>query len=348
MLYNNVNIEVIAYEEPPISLSSSDIENRLAPIYDKLRLPAGRLELMSGIKERKFWTPGTLPSDAATLAGKKALEQLEIPIEKIKCLINCSVCRDFLEPATATVVHHNLNLPQDSMVFDISNACLGVLTGMMTLANMIELGQVEAGILVAGENAGSLVESTINLILNDESINRKTIKPLFASLTIGSGAVAVVMTNKNISKTNHRLVGAVPLAATQYNDLCRGNTDKGMSDDATTIMNTDSETLMHKGIETAAKNWEMFKKELSWTADDIDCTCTHQVGKAHKSMLVENLGLNYDNDFETLESWGNVGSVSCPLTLAVAVENGKVNKGDNVALLGIGSGINSAMLGVNW
>jgi len=348
MLYKNVNIETIAYEKPPVGLTSDAIEERLKPIYDKLKLPSGRLELMSGIKERRFWHPGTMPSDGATLAGEKALQQAGISRDKIGCLINCSVCRDFLEPATATVVHHNLNLPQNAVVFDISNACLGILSGMITLANMIELGQVEAGILVAGENAGSLVESTIQMILNDDSINRKTIKPLFASLTIGSGAIAVVMTNKSISTTNHELVGGMPLAATQYNDLCRGNADKGMDDGATTIMNTDSETLMLRGIETATKNWELFKAETGWTNDDVDCTCTHQVGSAHKKLLIESLKLDASKDFATLETWGNVGSVSCPLTAAVAAEEGILKSGDKLALLGIGSGINSTMLGINW
>ena len=348
MLYKNVNIETIAYEKPPIGLTSDAIEERLKPIYNKLKLPFGRLELMSGIKERRFWHPGTMPSDGATLAGEKALQNSGISRDKIGCLINCSVCRDFLEPATATVVHHNLGLPQNSVVFDISNACLGILTGMITLANMIELGQVEAGILVAGENAGSLVESTIQMILTDESINRKTIKPLFASLTIGSGAVAVVMTNKLLSTTNHELVGGMPLAATQYNDLCRGNADKGMGDDATTIMNTDSETLMLRGIETATANWELFKAETGWTNDDVDCTCTHQVGSAHKKLLVESLKLDVAKDFATLETWGNVGSVSCPLTAAIAAEEGFLKSGDKLALLGIGSGINSTMLGIKW
>ena len=348
MLYKNVNIETIAYEKPPIGLTSDAIEDRLKPIYDKLKLPAGRLELMSGIKERRFWLPGTTPSDGATLAGEKALQQAGISRDKIGCLINCSVCRDFLEPATATVVHHNLNLPQNAVVFDISNACLGMLSGMITLANMIELGQVEAGILVAGENAGSLVESTIQMILNDESINRKTIKPLFASLTIGSGAVAMVMTSKSISTTNHELIGGMPLAATQYNDLCRGNADKGMGDGATTIMNTDSEALLLRGIETATENWQLFKAETGWTNEDVDCTCTHQVGSAHKKLLVESLGLDVSKDFATLENWGNVGSVSCPLTAAIAAEQDILKSGDKLALLGIGSGINSTMLGIKW
>ena len=53
-------------------------------------------------------------------------------------------------------------------------------------------------------------------------------------------------------------------------------------------------------------------------------------------------------DFPTVESLGNVGSVSLPLSFALALERGFVEPGQRVALLGIGSGLQCAMLGVEW
>jgi 3-oxoacyl-[acyl-carrier-protein] synthase-3 len=348
MLYKNVNIEAFAYELPPEILSSGKIEDQLKPAYDRLKLSHGRLEMMTGIMERRLWEPGFLPSDAAVLAGRNALSKTDFPKDKIGCLINCSVCRDFLEPATATVVHHQLGLPESALVFDISNACLGVLTGMLTAANMIELGQIEAALLVAGENSRSLLETTIKTIAEDTSLTRQTIKPLFASLTIGSGACAVLLSRRSSESGGHRLLGGSSLAATRYNHLCRGNADKGMNDQAETLMNTDAETLMHCGIDTADETWKEFKRETGWTAEDIDCICTHQVGSAHKLLLLEKLGLEAAKDYATLEKLGNIGSVSCPITAAMAVEAGKIKPGEKLALLGIGSGINCTMLGVEW
>jgi 3-oxoacyl-[acyl-carrier-protein] synthase III len=348
MIYNNVNIESFGYAIPPVCMSSEDIEKRIEPVYERLKLPLGRLELMTGIKKRHFWKEGTMPSDGAILAGKKALSNSSISSSKIGCLVMCSVCRDFLEPATATVVHNSLGLPEDAMVFDISNACLGIMTGMITVANMIELGQIEAGMLVAGENSGPLVESTIKTILNDSGLTRQSIKPYFASLTIGSGAVAFILSKKELSDKSHRLIAGTSLAATQYNDLCRGNEDKGMFDGADTIMNTDSELLMKYGVETAAKTWNNFKKETGWENSTPDCICTHQVGSAHRKLLFETLGLDTEKDYPTLSEFGNTGSVSCPMTFAMAVEEENISDGDKVALLGIGSGINCTMLGVEW
>ncbi|HBC87570.1 MAG TPA: 3-oxoacyl-ACP synthase III [Lentisphaeria bacterium] len=348
MIYKNVNIESFGYELAPEVITSDDIEKKLSPVYERLKLPFGRLEMMSGIKERRFWKPGTMPSDAAILAGRSALEESKIEKKDIGCLIMCSVCRDFLEPATATVVHSALGLPEDAIVFDISNACLGILTGMITAANMIELGQIRAALLVAGENSRPLLESTIRVMLDDKSLTRQSIKKYFSSLTIGSGSVAVVLADRKISSSNHKFIGGHSLAVTSHNRLCRGNADKGMSDNTETLMSTDSEELMLKGVEVAASTWKLFKKELGWTNDTPDCFCTHQVGSAHRKLMYETLGINIEKDFPTLSSLGNVGSVSCPITAALAVKEGKVRTGQKLALLGIGSGINCTMLGVEW
>ena len=348
MLYQNVSIESFGYELPPVKVTSVEIEERLKPVYQRLNLPEGRLELMTGIKERYFWEKGFLPSEGAIAAGKNALTKTSIAKEEIGCLIMCSVCRDFLEPATASVVHHGLGLPEKSYVFDISNACLGVITGMITAANMIEMGQINAAMLVAGENSRPLVESTINAMLNDSSLTRQTIKPYFASLTIGSGSVAVILSRKTANSGKSSFMAASTLAVTKYNDLCRGNADKGMGDNSDTLMSTDSETLMKYGVETAARTWENFKTDSGWDNDSPDCICTHQVGSAHKKLLFDSLGLKMSKDYPTLESFGNTGSVSCPLTVALASENDRLKSGDKLAVLGIGSGINCTILGVEW
>ncbi len=347
MIYGNVEIDSIAVETPPVEVSSAEIERRLAPCYERLGLPEGRLELMTGIKSRRFWGEGFKPSDGAIAAGRGALEASAVPSGRIGALLMCSVCRDFLEPATACVVHDALGLPSDAAVFDVSNACLGVLTGMTVVADMIELGHIDAGMVVASENGGPLVESTIKRANEDLSLTRRTVKPLFASLTIGSGAVAVVLAKRGLG-AGHRFVGGSVFANTRHNDLCRGNADKGVLDGVDTFMLTDSEELMRRGVETAAENWKKFKREIGWSDDTPDVFCAHQVGAAHRKLLFNALGIDLGKDFPILETWGNSGSVSCPTAFAMAVEDGRVGAGSKVALLGIGSGINCAMLGVEW
>ncbi|MCB2183168.1 MAG: 3-oxoacyl-ACP synthase III [Desulfobulbaceae bacterium] len=344
MLYSQVCLYPPAYEAPPHVLTSAELEERLAPVYERLKLPEGRLELMSGIHARRFWLDGTKPSEGAARAGKKALEAAGVSPDEIGCLIFTSVSRDMMEPATASFVHRHLGLPEKCQIFDLSNACLGFLNGMVMLANMIELGQLKKGLVVAGETAESLVESTIQHLLSDESLTRKSVKSSFASFTIGSGAVAMVMGSKKEHDTGHCLKGGAVRTNTGYNNLCQGaqDTSKGI------LMATDSEELLKRGVETAALTWRDFQDELAWHQKDIDHFFCHQVGRAHARLLFETLQLDEGKNFATLPFWGNVGSVSAPLTMAIGLERRIFKSGEKAALLGIGSGINCLMLGVEW
>lgn len=348
MRFEKVHIEGLGYHLPENIVTSEDIETRLAPLYDRLKLPQGRLELMSGIQERRFWEKGVFPSEVATIAGEKALALSGVDPAQIGCLISASVCRDFIEPSTASVIHNNLKLPVEAFVFDVSNACLGVLNGMMIIANMIEQNQILAGLVVSGENGGPLVNNTIETLLSRKDITRNSIKSSFASLTIGSSAVGVVLAHEKIAKKSHRLVGGVSLAETQFNHLCRGSDDSGAGGDWSPLMETDSETLMLEGCRLAGKTWARTREELGWSNEEVNRVFCHQVGKGHRKLMYESVGLDPQKDFSTLEFLGNTGSASLPTTLAMGIEKNVLKSGDKAALLGIGSGLNCMMMGVEW
>jgi len=348
MKFESVCIEAVACHLPENVVSSAELEQRLAAVYDRLKLPYGRLEMMSGIRERRFWNDGVYPSAIGSIAGEKAIEKSGLDRGEIGCLISASVCRDFLEPATASVIHHNLQLPQATHLFDVSNACLGVLNGMVIVASMIELGQIRAGLVVAGENGGPLVDHTIATLRSNPDLKRAEVKSAFASLTIGSGAAAVLLTHSSLSRFGHKLLGGEARAATEFNDLCRGNADGGMGAESTPLMTTDSETLMRQGCLLAGQTWEKTRATLGWSNDDVDRVFCHQVGHLHRKLMYETLCLPLEKDFSTLEFLGNTGSASLPSTLALGEEAGCLKKGDKAALLGIGSGLNCLMLGLEW
>jgi 3-oxoacyl-[acyl-carrier-protein] synthase III len=348
MKFDQVYLEAFGYVLPERVVTSTEIEQQLAPVYERLGLHQGRLEMMTGIRQRRFWANGTLPSDASTMAGRRALEASGVAAGDIECLIHTSVSRDFLEPATASVVHYNLDLSPRSVVYDISNACLGFVNGMIALANMIELGQVKRGLIVAGESGRQLVETTIGDLLNDPRLTRQKLKRAFSSLTIGSGAVALVMAHASLSVTGHRLLGGVARTASESHHLCRGSADTGFGVEAPMLMDTEAEPLLHSGCALAAHTWAAFREMLGWSNADVERCFCHQVGAAHRDRLYEALALDPAKDFSTFEFLGNVGSVSLPLTMAIGVEQHPPLPGAHLAMLGIGSGLNCIMLGVGW
>jgi acyl-CoA:acyl-CoA alkyltransferase len=348
MLYKNVCLEAIAHTLPEEVVTSAEIEARLEPLYTRLRLPEGRLELMTGIRERRFWLPDVPPSDTSVETAARALDRAGIDRRLIGALVHGSVCRDFLEPATACGVHHRLGLANRAAVYDVSNACLGLLNGVVQVANMIELGQIRAGVVVGTESGRALVESTIAHLNADTSLSRQDIKTAFASLTIGSGSAAIVLCDRKLSRTGNRLLGGVMLTATEHCELCQGGQANATASQGQVLMATDSETLMREGVAAAQTAFAAFLEEMKWQAGDIQKTFCHQVGRAHHRLLFESLGLDQRIDFSTFEDLGNTGAAALPTAASLGIEHGHVQSGDRVALLGIGSGINVIMLGMEW
>ena len=348
MLFNKVSIEAVGYALPERIVSSIELEGMLRPLYERLGLAEGRLEMMSGIRERRFWAEGTLPSEASARAADNAMKKAGVGPDDIDCLVNCSVSRDCVEPATSTAVHRLLKLGNNVLNFDISNACLGMATGIMMLANMVELGQIRRGLAVCGENSWPLVKNTIERLNADFDMTRKAFKGQFASLTIGSAAAAVMVTAEKVSNFCHKLIGAANVCDCTANDLCRGDANGGMTEDAAPLMDTDSQTLLHRGVAVAKNMWSKLKETVAWSDTTPDVFCTHQVGKAHSALLFDLLGLDASKDFVTYPELGNCGSASWPVTCALAQERGVLKNGSKLAVLGIGSGINSTGMAIEW
>jgi 3-oxoacyl-[acyl-carrier-protein] synthase III len=352
MRYENVCLQSFGYEVPPEVVPSAALEDALAPVYEKLSLSPGRIELMSGVRERRFWEHGTRPSSVSIRTARQALERAGIAPSRVGALVHSSVCRDFLEPATANVVAAALGVSASAMVFDISNACLGFMNGIMTVANMIELGQIEAGVVVSTENGRPLVDSTVaDLVRRSKNgLTRKDVKPAFASLTIGSGSVATVIVRRDLARGPHgRLLGGAVRQATEHHALCRSAPDHGFASDVQTLtlMETDAEAVLTHGCKLARTTWKALEGELGWQEQPERIFC-HQVGSSYRRALFEALGLDLGREYPTLEWLGNVGSVSLPISMALAQDAGRLVGGDRVAMLGIGSGLNCVMLGLDW
>jgi 3-oxoacyl-[acyl-carrier-protein] synthase-3 len=347
MRYSNVCLESFGYTVPEEIVTTDELERRLEPLYTRLRLPHGRLELITGIRERRFWPREMLPSEASVTSAERAIAAAGIDRAEIGALVHASVCRDYLEPATACTVHHRLGLRADCVVYDLSNACLGLLNGVLQVANMIELGQIRAGLVVGTESGRSLVEATIDQLNADTMLTRDGIKLAIASLTIGSGSAAILLVDRELTRTDNRILAAVARAETEHHQLCHGN-EESVAGRIGMLMQTDSERLMHAGVAAAQPAFAELRRELDWSIEGIDKTFCHQVGAAHRKLMFQGLGLDTDIDFGTVEWLGNTGSVAVPMTAAIGIEQGHLAAGDHVALLGIGSGINVVMLGVEW
>lgn len=372
MKYSRVYLNAIGYELPPVVVTSQELEARLQPVYEALRLPEGQLEALTGISERRWWEPGFSPSEGAIQAARKALQMSNVRAEDVEVVIYAAVCREDFEPATACRVAAALGVSPGAAVFDLSNACLGVLNGIVDIANRIELGQVRAGLVVSCETAREINETMIQTMLQSRSM--EVFKLSLATLTGGSGAVAVLVTDGSFdAEPRRKLLGGSTQAAPQYHNLCRWGFDHVRTaarnilavdsaallkqvQEVTTdsvallkqIMTTDSVAVLRYGVELGTRTWNSFLGRVGWAAETVDKVICHQVGSSHRDTVLKSLGISGHKDYSTFAYLGNMGTVSLPLTAALAEERHFLHPGDRVGFLGIGSGLNCLMLGVEW
>ena len=392
-------MDALGYELPPVVISSESLEERLTPVYERLHIPKGQLTALTGIRERRWWEEGYALSDGAAAAARQALAQTNLAAKDLEVLIYAGVCRENFEPATACAVAAQLGVGTDAQVYDISNACLGVMNGIIDIANRIELKQIRCGMVVSCESAREINEVIIQQLLQEKSMGVFT--ESLATLTGGSGATAVILTDGSFGAAHARkLLGGATKAAPEHHRLCRWGikfnpasltktlfspdklrhvvdelfepeTIPGAVRDVlrsekmpatlakilpsdtlpkalTQFMSTDSVGVLKHGVDLGLKTWAAFLGTVGWGADKVDKVICHQVGQGHRDTILKSLGLRHDQDYNTYPYLGNIGTVSLPLTAALAERRQFLQPGDKVGFLGIGSGLNCLMLGWEW
>jgi 3-oxoacyl-[acyl-carrier-protein] synthase-3 len=335
----NIAIESVAYELPPHIITSLEIERQIEKTLERLSIPVGNLERLTGIRERRFWDPGTMPSDVATSAARAAIESAGIDQGEIGCVISTSVSKDYIEPSVASLVHGNLGLSSHCRSYDIGNACLGFLDAIDTIGLMINDGRFDYGLVVNGECAREPVEATIDR-LKDPDTSMSELKENFATLTIGSGSAAMILASRDRSKSGHVVNGSMSLADSKNNRLCIAQRDQGW---------TDAHGMFVAGVELAVTAWKLGKERFEgWGDESIDLYIPHQVSVRHTNAIIEALSLTPEKVIVNVETTGNVGPAAIPIVLGVAEESGRVKRGDHIVLLGIGSGLNCMGMSVSW
>jgi acyl-CoA:acyl-CoA alkyltransferase len=326
-LANTAVLSVCAVEAP-IVVTSEAFDDRLAETYLRVGMKAGVLEELAGVRERRWWPEDVSFADAAAMAGAKALAEAGIIPAQIGVMINTSVSRAYLEPSTAVAVHHQLGLPTSCLNFDLANACLGFVNGIQLAGTMIDSGQADYALLVDAEGSRFTQEVTLSRLAAPDA-TADDIRSQFATLTLGSGAAAMVLGRDD----RHPEVSR---AGTEHHDLCVGDLN---------LMRTDSKKLFQAGLALALDTWaEAGAAGFDWSG--IDSFIAHQTSVVHIRAMAAALGVPESRFPLTLPTYGNIGPAAVPFTLAQEVD--RLSAGMRVLLLGIGSGLNTSYAEIIW
>jgi len=327
-------VSVSAVEAPEV-VTSDWIDEQLAATYQRSGVRPGLLAELAGIKERRWWPEDVTFDQAAALAGEAAIDASGIDRARIGMMISTSVSKHHLEPSVACAVHHQLDLATSCVNFDLANACLGFVNAIHLASTAIDAGFIEYALIVDGEGSRYTQQNTIARLQNAEAMAGEVFDE-FASLTLGSGAAAMVLGNLEQHPDAHRVVGGVARAGTQHHTLCVGTLDK---------MTTDTKRLLDAGLDLAEAAWNDARESFDW-ASGMDRYIVHQVSSVHTRLITERLGIDPALVPLTYPKYGNVGPAAIPITLAGVQD--ELVPGDRVLCMGIGSGLNTSFTEIVW
>ncbi len=344
MAFRSVVIEALASALPPHRVTSTSIEAELAGTYARLGVPQGTIEMLVGVKARRFWDDGATIDVLAADVVRRALAGRPELKSRVGLCVSTSVCKDYVEPSVAALVSGALEFPSECQTFDVGNACLGFMTGIELAARQIELREIDVAVVCAAESSRHVVRATIERLAQPTS-TMQDYKEALPTLTLGSAAVAMVLVHESIASpasSGHRVNDIVTRADPGSSRVCLGTAD---------WMKTDATVLLKNGVELAARTWAAAQQKFGWTSSsltNIDQFLCHQVGATHLATLFKKLDLPVDKAFLTYPELGNTGPAAVPMALALAVDNVVVKRGHRLALMGIGSGLNVSMMDVTW
>ncbi len=339
LAYSRIRAVQSHIEGDPVS--SADLEVSLN-LEERFGIETGTLEQLTGIKTRYLVDHEKVkPHELAHSAAVDALDQADIDPESLDVIIFASVARDYTEPSTAHLVQEKLGAA-NAFVFDISNACLGIMNGILVLDSLIAAGRCRTGLVCGGEIAGPCVDATSEKIRQAKSAEELYL--LFAALTIGDAGAAIVLEPKQGDEPERGFVAFEFASHGEHHDVCviPALSDKPM-------METDSSRLIEEGSRIAVDVLDRLLEKSNWTRDDIDLVIPHQVSRpANLKTICERCGIPEEKMVMTLGECGNTGSTALPLALAKAVETGRLEPGMKVWLAGIGSGISHGFASMVW
>ncbi|MEU1778076.1 3-oxoacyl-[acyl-carrier-protein] synthase III C-terminal domain-containing protein [Streptomyces abikoensis] len=326
-------IAQVAVHAPAGRQTGEEIEDDIRARNPGIRLLPGLLRQMYGFEERRVAPAGTWPSDLAAAAGRRALDRAGLGPDAVDLLIFASASEDMEEPATAHIVAHKLGVT--APVFDVQNACNGVLNAVEVADALIRTGRYDRVLITTGELGSAL--SRLPARHQDELA---ALLPAYTLGDLGAALLLEASDHPGVLGAAFHANSAGWRAATVTNPYY---TPRFGSQSA----RFDSHALAASftGMEGAAFD---ALHAIGRTTGDIHLCCVHQASVPFTHAILEALGVPAERAVSTFPCYGNVATATLPLQLAEAERRGMLRPGDLVALFGLASGASFGMLLMAW
>lgn len=284
----------------------------------------------TGIESRHHAAEGEATSDLAIRAAENCLANANVDPTLIDLIILATVTPDYSTPSTACIVQSHLGCTAAAM--DVNAACSGFIYGLVTASQFVKTGCSRHALVIGAE--------TLTNSMNPA--DQKTY-PLFGD---AAGAVLISADDNPHPKTASGILAYRLASEGKLRDalvIPGGGSRKPLSqsvlDNQENFLSMDGRTVFKWAVKLIPDivGEMLYRAEMS--LEEIDLFIPHQANLRIIDAAVEGLGIDREKVFVNLDRYGNTSAASIPIAIAEAVEQGRIQPGANVLLVGFGAGL---------
>ncbi|EOS8270175.1 TPA: beta-ketoacyl-ACP synthase III [Bacillus cereus] len=272
----------------------------------------------TGIAERRIADDTIDTSYMAVEASKKALEDAGISGEAIDLILVATVTPDRAFPAVACVIQEAIGA-KHAAAMDLSAACAGFMYGMITAQQFIQTGTYKNILVVGSDKLSKIVD------WNDRN----------TAVLFGDGAGAIVMGAVSEGKG----VLSFELGAD-------GSGGKHLYQDEYVMMN--GREVFKFAVRQLGDSCLRVLDKAGLTKEDVDFLVPHQANIRIMESARERLNLPQEKMSMTIEKFGNTSASSIPIAMVEELQNGRIQDGDLIILVGFGGGLTWGAVALRW
>ncbi len=330
----NTVIESIGVYLPARTVSTETV---MAECVNEIRIP---LERLTGIKNRRVAGEDEFSIDLARKAAEDCLARSNYGREEIDLVIACNISRrDGLghrftfEPSTASRLRDQCGLG-NALVFDISNACAGMFTGITVADAFLQIGVIRSALVVSGEYISHLTETAQREI-------EGPMDPRLACLTLGDAGAAVILERGPNNRVGFHDIDMATVS--RYAKLCIAKATEGPHGGA--IMLTDSVTQTAVAVKHSVPYAVAVMQRHGWRPETCDHLLMHQTSESSINDAVAAINRMFGegaahrgNTIYNLAERGNTATTTHFVALNDYILSNRIKSGDNVVFSITGSG----------
>jgi 3-oxoacyl-[acyl-carrier-protein] synthase-3 len=289
----------------------------------------------TGISERRIVSDEESTSTLAVAAARAALERAELPPWQVDLVICCTATPDFLFPATACLVQHEIGA-ENAGAFDLEAACAGFIYGLSVGSQFIRSGAYKNVLVVASEALSRFIDwkDRTTCVLFGDGAGAVLLQPSDKP----SGLLSFVLGSYGVGADLIKLpAGGARIPATDKSVAMREHYIKMNGQE---VYRFAVRILGDSAVEA------LEKAGLGYS--DISLFIPHQANTRIIDSVAKRLELDTEKVYMNIARYGNTSAASIPLALCEAIDGGRVKPGDNLLFVAFGAGLTSAAGVVKW